>query len=90
MASSFAFLGISVRTVAILIYVGMMASIPYVRANGDTLVGFWLVVLYAYKTLGSLSTHFPLAECMPFFRVDRRLVLDASAWPLLWGYRGVE
>ena len=45
MASEFAFLGIFVRTVGISIYVGMMASIPYVRANGDTLVGFRLVVL---------------------------------------------
>ena len=40
MASTFAFPGISVRIVGILIYVGMMASIPYIRANGDTLVGF--------------------------------------------------
>ena len=45
MASTFAFSGISARTVGIPIYVGMMASIPYVRANGDTWVGFRLVVL---------------------------------------------
>ena len=34
--STFAFLGISVCTMGIPIYVGMMASIQYVRANGDT------------------------------------------------------
>ena len=27
------------------IFVGMMASIPYVIANGDTLVSLWVVVL---------------------------------------------
>ena len=45
MALTFAFSGISTRTVGIPISVGMMASIPYVRANSDTPVGFWLVVL---------------------------------------------
>ena len=45
MASAFAFSRIYARTVGILISVGMMASIPYVRANDDTLVGFRLVVL---------------------------------------------
>ena len=43
--SAFAFLGISIRTMGIPIFVRMMASIPYVRANGDTLVDFQLVVL---------------------------------------------
>ena len=41
---TFAFLGISVRTVGIPISMGMMASIPYLMANGDTLVDFRLVV----------------------------------------------
>ena len=45
MALEFAFSGIFARTVGIPIFVGMMASIPYVRANGDSLVGFQLVVL---------------------------------------------
>ena len=45
MASTFTFLGIFVRMVGIPISVGMMASIPYVRAKGDMLVGFRLVVL---------------------------------------------
>ena len=44
MVSSFAFLGIFARTVGILIFMGMMASIPYIRVNGDTPVGFRLVV----------------------------------------------
>ena len=43
--STFVFSGIFVYTVGIPIYVGMMASIPYVRVNDDTLVGFRLVVL---------------------------------------------
>ena len=45
MASTFAFSGISARMVGIPISMGMMASIPYVRANGDTLVGLRLVFL---------------------------------------------
>ena len=45
MASTFAFLGISARKVGISIYVGMMASIPYVKVNGDMLVGFHMVIL---------------------------------------------
>ena len=34
-----------VRMVGIPISVGMMASIPYVIANGDTPLGLWAVVL---------------------------------------------
>ena len=89
MALAFDFSGISARTVGIPISMGMMASILYVRVSGDTLVG-WLVVLYAHKTVGSSFTHFPLVECRRFFRADRRVLLDVSAWPLLCGYRGVE
>ena len=40
MASVLASLGIHVRMVGIPIFVGMIAFIPYVRANGDSLVGF--------------------------------------------------
>ena len=35
---------IPVRIVGIPIFVGMIASIPYVRVNGDSPVGFRLVV----------------------------------------------
>ena len=45
MASTFSFSGISARMVGISISVEMMAFISYVRANGDTLVGFRLVIL---------------------------------------------
>ena len=45
MASAFAFSRIYARMVGIHIYVGMMASIPYVWVNGDMPVGFWPVVL---------------------------------------------
>ena len=45
MASAFAFSRISTRIVGIPISVGMMASIPYVRENSDTPVGFRLVVM---------------------------------------------
>ena len=45
MASPFAFLGIYARTVGIPISMGMIASIPYVRANSDIPVDFQLVVL---------------------------------------------
>ena len=45
MALAFAFLGIFARMVGILIFVGMMASIPYMRVNGDMPVGFRLVIL---------------------------------------------
>ena len=40
MASAFSFSGIFTRMVGIPIYVVMMASIPYMRANDDMLVGF--------------------------------------------------
>ena len=39
---------------------------------------------------GSSSTHFPLAESNRFFNEVKRVLLEASAWPLLYGYRGVE
>ena len=90
MTSAFSFLGIYVRTMGIPIYVGIMASIPYVRANGDTPIDFILVVLEAHKTLGSSSTHFPLAECRPFFRANKRVLLDVFAWLLLCGHCGIE
>ena len=45
MASAFAFIGNVVRIVGIPISMGMMASIPYVRVNGDMTIGFQLVVL---------------------------------------------
>ena len=45
MASTFTFPRIYACTVGILISVGMKASIPYVRVNGDMLVGFRVVVL---------------------------------------------
>ena len=44
-ASTFSFSVISARMVGISISMGMMASIPYVRANDDILVGFRLVVM---------------------------------------------
>ena len=79
MASAFAFSRISARMVGIPISVGITASIPYVRANGDMPVGFRLVVLTAHKTPGSSSTHFPLAKRMRFFRADKRVLFDTSA-----------
>ena len=89
-ASTFSFSRIFASTVGITSYVGMMASIPYVRANDDIPVSFRLVVLEAHKTLRNSSTHFPLAECRHFFKADRRVLLYASAWPLLCGYHEVE
>ena len=77
-ASKFAFSGIFARMVRIQIFVGMMTSIPYGRANDNIPVGFRLVILYANKNHGSSSTHFPFDECRFFFRVDRRVLLDAS------------
>ena len=44
-ALTFASTGTSVRMVGIQISVGLIASIPYMRVNGDSLVGFRLVVL---------------------------------------------
>ena len=66
-ASTFAFSRISAHTVSIPIFVGMMTSIPYGRANNNIPVSFRLVILYANKTHGSSSTHFPFAECRFFF-----------------------
>ena len=65
-------------------------SLHPIRANGDILVGFCLVVLLAHKNPSTSSTHFPLVECRRFFKAVRRVLLDDSAWPLLCGYRRVE
>ena len=43
-ASTFAFSGIFAHMVGISISMGMIASIPYMRANGDMPVGFRLVM----------------------------------------------
>ena len=45
MASTFTFSRTFVLTMGISISMGMMASIPYVKENSDTLVSFQLVVL---------------------------------------------
>ena len=45
MASEFSFSGISSHTVSIPTSMGMMAFIPYVRANRDMPISFRLVVL---------------------------------------------
>ena len=79
LASTFSFSRIFARTVGILISIGMMASIPYVRANDDMPVGFQLVVLEAHKTPGSSSTHFSLAKCRHFFKANRRVLFNAYA-----------
>ena len=68
MALAFASFEISIQMVGIPIFVGMIASIPHVRAKGDSPVGFRLVVLEDNNTPGSSSTHFPLAKCMLFFQ----------------------
>ena len=79
MASTFAFLGISVRMVGILNLYGDDSLYAICEANGDSLVYFRLVVLYAHNTPNSSSTHFPLAECRHFFRVDRSVLLEPFA-----------
>ena len=50
-------------------------------------VGLQAVILY---TLGSSSTHLPLAEPNHFFNAVNRVLLEVSAYPLLCGYREVE
>ena len=42
------------------------------------------------KNSGRFSTHFLLVECRRFFKAVKRVLLDASTWPLICGYRGVE
>ena len=36
------------------------------------------------------STHFPLVASNRFFKAVNKVLLEASAWPLLCRYRGVE
>ena len=43
------------------ISINMMASVPNVSLNGVFLVGTFVVVLYAHRTLGSSSGHAPFA-----------------------------
>ena len=80
---------ISVQSVGMPIFVGIIASIPLVSAKRDTPAGLGVVVLYAQSSPGSSSTHLILAEYNPFFKAVSRVLLKASAW-LLYGYRGVE
>ena len=45
------------------------------------------------RPIKSLVVHLPTFLWLNigfFFKVDRRVLLDASAWPLLCGYLGVE
>ena len=82
--------GVAVQMVGRPISVGITASIPLVSAKGEMPIGFQAVVLYAQSTPGSSSTHFPLAESNCFFKAVNMVLLEASAWPLLCRYRGVE
>ena len=77
--------GVFVRMIGIPISMGMIASIPYVIVNGDMPVGLRAVVLYARSTPGSSSIHLPLAESNRFFKAFNRVLLEASAKPLLCG-----
>ena len=36
------------------------------------------------------SIHFPLPECKCFLKAIKRVLLDASAWILLFVYNGIE
>ena len=72
------------------ISVEITTSIPQARAKGVVLIGRPSVVLYAHKTLGNSSTHFPLAHSSLFFSVVSGVLFVASACPLLRGQRGVE
>ena len=58
--------------------------------KGDIPVGRRAIVLYTQSTPGSSSTHFPLAESNRFFKAVNMVLFEASAWPLLFGYLGVE
>ena len=58
-------------------------------AKGDMPVGLRAIVLQAQSTPGSSSTHLPLAESNRFFKVVNKVLLEAFAWPLLYGYHRV-
>ena len=53
-------------------------------------VGRLSVVRQAHKMSGSSSTHFPLAYSNFFFKAVSKILFVVSAYPLLWGYHGVE
>ena len=69
---------------------GMTASTPYIRENWFSPVDLLGVVQYAHKTLGSSSTHQPLAPFNLFFNPPTIALLVASAWLLLCGYAEME
>ena len=69
---------------------GITASTPYVRENGVSLVDLRGVVRYAHKTLGSSLAQLPLALSSLLFNPFNIVLLMVSAYPLLWGYVGVE
>ena len=68
----------------------MTASAPYVRENGVSPVDLLRVVWYAQRTLGNSSAHLPLVPSNLFFNPFIMALLVALAWPLLYGYAGVE
>jgi len=58
------------------------ASIPYASENEVSPVGTRLVVLYAYSTPGSFSTHLPFALFRLLYRLSGMMQLLISTWPL--------
>ena len=68
----------------------MIASALYVRENRVSPVDLLGVVRYAHRTLGNSSAHLSLAPFSLFFNPFTMALLVALAWPLLYGYVGVE
>lgn len=66
---------------------GMIALESYVMDKGVSSVDFLGIVWYAHNTWGSSST---LVSSNLFFNPSTIILFVAFAWPLPWGYAGVE
>ncbi|CAL8994425.1 unnamed protein product [Prunus brigantina] len=63
----------------------------YKLGNLDCKSGpFCVIPLKMKMTQGSSSTYFPSASSSFFFRHSPMILLDATAWPLPYGYLGVD
>ncbi|KAM2205932.1 hypothetical protein ACFX1S_025369 [Malus domestica] len=69
---------------------GIITSKPYARENGVSQVAHLLVVRYAHRTPRSSSGHLPFLSKRDFLRQLRMVLLDNSAYPFPYEYRGMD
>ena len=69
---------------------GMITSEPNANEKRVSPVAHRLVIRYSHMTPGSSFGHFPCLSMRDFLRQSMIILLNASAYPLPWGYLGVD